>query len=340
MRKVRSMLAAWAFVAATVLGPTCLAQDAPFYKNKKIILVMGFPPGGAFDTYGRIVARYWSKHIPGEPTIIPENMPGAGNLKAAEYIYNKASKDGLVVGLVSSGLTVSLFLAPSAPRIDLRQFNWLGSANRQTVVALVWHTAPVQTMADLKSHQLIVGAGGANLEMLLRAAQKITDLNFKIIAGYNGTPDTKGAMEKGEIEGTILNYSSLESGYQDVVRDKKVSILFQYGLTPTRELSSVPRLIELAETEQQRQALRFLLSWQDLGLPFVAPPGVAKDRVELLRTSFNEMVADPAFVDEARKRGLSVSPDDFPKGEDLKKSVDEVYATPPDVIEYVRNLGL
>jgi tripartite-type tricarboxylate transporter receptor subunit TctC len=314
------------------------AQGTAFYQSKTITLILGFNPGGAFDAYGRTVARHWGTHIRGKPSFVVKNMPGAGSLKSAQHLYAVAQKDGTVLGLINSSLASTLLLKTGRVEVDLRRFNWIGSPARLRMVAVVWSAAPVKRLEDLKTKELIVGAAGSTTVMLQRAAQKILDLKLKVITGYQGTEDTFLAMERGEVQGTTLSYAGVNSSQKHWFQQKKAKILFQYGLTRGRELPNVPTLIQLAETEKQRAALRFLLIYQDLGRPFVTPPGVPGERVLQLRESFNAMVKDTAFLQEAKKRRLDVV-DDFPKGEDLQNSVDELYRTPSNVIEYIRQLG-
>lgn len=339
MLMCRSVLGALLIAFNFVLSFTALAQNGSFYKNKNITLVIGFNPGGGFDTYGRTVAQYWGKHIPGKPNFIVKNMPGAGSLKSAQHLFKVAKQDGSVLGLVNASLAANILLKPGKVVVDLRQFKWIGSPARVTNTTVVSPNAPVQTLEELKTKELIIGGAGGTSVLLPRAAQKILGLKFKVIAGYRGTSGGMLAMERGEVQGATLPYSSLMSGFRGWVKNKKAKILVQYALTANPALPGVPKVIDLAKTEKQRNALRFLFIYQEMGRPFYAPPGVPDARVELLRKSFAALVRDAAFRRDAERRGLSVA-DNFPTGEELGKFVAELYATPKEVVSYVRSLKL
>jgi tripartite-type tricarboxylate transporter receptor subunit TctC len=339
MLMFRSMLSVLLITFSFVFGVAALAQDGSFYKNKNIMLVIGFNPGGGFDTYGRTVAQYWGKHIPGGPKFIVQNMPGAGSLKSAQHLYKVAKQDGSVLGLANASLAANILLKPGKVVVDLREFKWIGSPARVTNTTVVSPSAPVQTLEDLKTKELIIGGAGGTSVLLPRAAQKILGLKIKVIAGYRGTSGGMLAMEQGEVQGATLPYSSLMSGFKDWVNKNKAKVLVQYALTPNPALPGVPKIIDLAKTEKQRTALRFLFIYQEMGRPFYAPPGVPDARVKLLRTSFAALVKDPAFRQDAERRGLSVA-ENFPTGEELEKFVAELYATPKEVVSYVRSLEL
>lgn len=339
MLMYRSMLGALSIALTCLLGVAAQAQDASFYKNKNITLVIGFNPGGGFDTYGRTVAQYWGNHIPGNPKFIVQNMPGAGSLKSAQHLYKAAKQDGSVIGLVNASLAANILLKPGKVVVDLREFKWIGSPSRVTNLTVVSSSAPVQTLEELKTKELIVGGAGGTSVLLPRAAQKILGLKFQVIAGYRGTSGGMLAMERGEVQGATLPYSSLMSGFKDWVNKKKVKILVQYALTANPALPGVPKVIDLAKTEKQRNALRLLFVYQEMGRPFYAPPGVPDERVKVLRTSFAALVKDPAFRRDAERRGLPIA-ENFPTGEELGRFVAELYETPKEVISYVRSLKL
>lgn len=339
MLKLRVLVSLVPVIFSFTLGSAVSAQDSLFYSDKRISLIVGFNPGGGYDSYARAVARHWTNNIPGKPTFIVKNMPGAGSLTAANHLAKVAAKDGTVLGAVNPNLASSLLLRPRRTKLDLRRFHWIGSPARLTVVGVVWHTAQVQSLEELRTKEMIVGGSGGATVMLPTAAKKILGLKFKVIAGYRGTRGSMLAMERGEVQGAGISYSRFKAGYTDWVKQGKAKIFTQFGLTKHPELPNVPMLISLAKTDKQRKALRFLLAYQEMGRPYVAPPGVPAKRVALLRRSFNATMKDQAFLKEAKKRRLAVAID-FPKGQDLQKSVDEIYATPPEVVDYVRTLKL
>ncbi len=335
----RSMLGVLSITFSLVFGFAALAQDESFYKNRNITLVIGFNPGGGFDTYGRTVAQYWGRHIPGNPKFIVQNMPGAGSLKSAQHLYKVAKQDGSVLGLVNASLAANILLKPGKVVVDLRELKWIGSPARVTNTTVVSPNAPVQTLEDLKTKELMIGGAGGTSVLLPRAAQKILGLKLRVIAGYRGTSGGMLAMERGEVQGATLPYSSLMSGFGDWVKKNKAKVLVQYALTANPALPGVPKVIDLAQTEKQRKALRFLFIYQEMGRPFYGPPGVPDARVRLLRKSFGALVKDSAFRQDAERRGLSVA-ENFPTGEELEKFVAELYSTPKEVVKYVRSLKL
>ncbi len=330
---------------AAVLAVVCVfagsaAAQEPFYAKKTITLVVGANPGGGYDTFARAIAPEWSRHIPGNPNFVVQNMPGAGSLVAANHIFNIAAKDGTVVGAINPSLVSDSLLNPERAKFDLRDFNWLGSPVRETLVGVVSAGAPVGTLEALKTNEMIVAGAGSGTVQVPNAAQRLLGLKFRVVAGYQGTRGALLAMERGEVHGVAgITYTSFKSSHQEWLDSGKVRVFAQFGLSRHPDLQGVPLLVDLAETEQQRQALRFVLSYQDLGRPYVAPPGVPVDRVVILRRSFETTMSDPAFLREAEKRRLDVDKD-FPKGEELQKLVVEVYATPASVIEHLKAIGL
>ena len=339
MSRLRTFAGFLSFIAAAAAAGAASAQDAEFYKGKRINLVVGFNPGGGYDTYARAVARHWTNHIPGQPSFVIQNMPGAGSLIAANHLFNVAAGDGTVLGAVNPNIASTSLLKPGRAKFDLRQFHWIGSPERLTMVGAVSGTAPVQTLEALKTREMIVAGAGSATVLLPTVGQKILGLKFRVISGYPGTKGSMLAIERGEVHGAAISYTSFKSGYGAQAKEGKLKLFTQFGLRRHPELPDVPMMVDLATDKDQRTALRFVLAYQEMGRPTIAPPGVPAARVTALRRSFDAVMKDPAFLAYAKKHRLDIDAD-YPKGEELQETVAEIYATPASVIEQLRKLEL
>ena len=314
------------------------AQD--FYKDKRMTLIVGSAPGGGYDTFGRTTAKYWGEHIPGRPNIIVQNMTGAGSLVASNHIYNVSAKDGTVVGAVNPGIATDPLRSPDLAKFDARKFHWIGSPLREIQTAVVWHTAAVQSLEDLKTKELLVAGSGGATEVFPTVTQKVLGLKYKVIAGYAGTKDGGLAMERGEVEGIGgTTWASIKATYGHFLAEKKIKVIVQYGLRKHPELPDVPMLMDLPMTQEQRDLLNFVLARQDLGRPYITAPGVPAARVAILRASFVATMKDPAFVKEAETRKLDLDPEPV-TGEELQKLVADIYATPAPLVARLREMGV
>lgn len=325
---------------AGVLSAADPAAAQDFYKDKRINMVVGSAPGGGYDTFARTVSKYWTDHIPGKPTFVVQNMPGAGSLVAANHVYNVGAKDGTVIGAVNPGIATDPLLSPDRAKFDAREFHWIGSPLREIQTALVWHTSPVQSLEDLKTKELLVAGSGGATEVFPTVSQKILGLKFKVVAGYAGTKEGGLAMERGEVNGIGgTTWASVKATYGHWLAEKKIKVIVQYGLRKHPELPDVPMLIDLAKTKEQRDALNFVFARQDLGRPYVTAPGVPAERVTLLRQTFVATMKDPAFIKEAESRKLDLDPEPV-TGEELQSLVAQIYATPPALVARLRDMGV
>ena len=329
--------------AAASLGMVAGARAASaqdFYKDKRVTLIVGSAPGGGYDTFARTTAKFWGEHIPGKPNIIVQNMNGAGSLVASNHLYNVSAKDGTVVAAVNPGIATDPLLSPDLAKFDARKFHWIGSPLREIQTAVVWHTAAVQSLEDLKTKELLVAGSGGATEVFPLVSQKILGLKFKVIAGYAGTKEGGLAMERGEVEGIGgTTWASIKATYGHFLAEKKIKVIIQYGLRRHPELPDVPMLLDLPMTQEQRDELNFVLARQDLGRPYITAPGVPADRVALLRASFVKTMKDPAFIKEAEIRKLDIDPEPV-SGEELQKLVADIYATPEPLIARLRDMGV
>jgi len=326
-----------AALAAAVLGlgasPSLAQSVEDFYKGKQVSVLIGFGPGGANDAWARALARHMGKHIPGNPTLVPQNMPGAGTLKLANHLYNVAPKDGSVFGLINRGIPLEPLLGGDAAQFDPLKMNWIGSPDKDTTVCAARKDAPVQTMHDLFTKELVVGATGSGADTAIypEFLAEFLGMKFRTVKGYPGSNEIVLAMERGEVQGICIAYESLAR--QRLAREGQLNFLFQAALEKDPSIpGDIPLALDLAKSAEERKALELFLSRVALGRPFVAPPGVPPERVEALRAAFMATMKDPEFVEETKKLRLAVDP--IP-GERLARIIADIYKTPSDVVKRV-----
>jgi len=327
-----------AVCAAIVLGsPAARAQDvAAFYRGKQLRFVVGSAVGGAYDLYARTVARQIVHHIPGNPTIIVQNQPAAGGLVMTNQIYNQGPKDGTVIGVPLNGIPTAPMLQAGA-QFDSAKLNWLGSINREAYVGFVWHTVPVSRIGEAAERELLVGSTtvGTTMNDFPLLLNDLLGYKFKIVRGYQGTPQINLAIERGEIQGNAgVGWASVRALTQTWIDEKKIKILLQYNAEPHPELPGVPLVMGLARTDPERLAMRLLFARTEYARPFFLPPEVPVERVEALRRAFDATMKDPAFLAEAAKLQLEVSP---MTGEAVQALVGELARTPPAIVSRVRS---
>ena len=308
--RVRLLMLAACLLAA--LATTAAAADpADFYAGKRLTIVVGYGVGGGYDQYARLFAHYLPDHLPGKPTVIVDNMPGAGSRRAANWLYNAAPKDGTVIASLGQNTPTDQALDAQGIQFDVRRFHWIGNMLIGNNTLAVWHATGVRTIADATAKEIAIGATGANSTSVLypQVANTMLGARFKIISGYRGGGDINLAMERGEVQGRGSNaWASWKSIKPDWVRDGKINILFQIGLKREADLADVPLLAELAGNDDQRAVLQLISGEVAMGRPIVAPPGVPEARIAALRKAFDDTVADPRFIAEAEQRKMDLSP--------------------------------
>ena len=321
---------------AALMGPAA-AQGADPFGGKPVTLVIGFGPGGGYDIWGRTVTRHMSKHLPGKPNIVPQNMPGAGSLLAANHIYNTAPKDGTVFGIIARDIAVADLTGMEGARFDGTKMSWIGSPASETSVCLSFHTAKVKTAKDLLQNELVVGTVGVGTGTYTypKALSSLLGMKFKLVSGFPSSSDVVLAMERGEVDGICESLESAVGRKPDWVRDKKINFLFQGGAEPNPKIKDVPFIMDLAQTEEQKQARLFLYAGQAIGRPFVAPPGLPPERLKMLRDAFMATMKDPEFLADVEKQKLELEPQ---SGEQLEALVKRLYTTPKPVIQKVGEL--
>jgi tripartite-type tricarboxylate transporter receptor subunit TctC len=320
-------------LAAVGLAGSCAAGYAQtgddFYKGKQLSVMIGYGVGGSDDLWARIIARHIGDHIPGHPTVIAVNAPGAGSLLLANQITNTQPKDGTVIGLINRGIPFEPLLGGISVRFDPLKLSFVGSPDRDTAVCAANKNAPVKTVQDLYTQELIVGAtgSGADTEVYPSFLKNLLGMKFKIISGYPGSREINLAIERGEVQGICVSYDTIAR--ETIFKNGTVHVLFQAAVKPDPRLDGIPFAADLAKTAQERQALDLFLARTNVGRPFIAPPGVPADRLAILRTAFAQTMKDPGLVQEAESSGLHplyIAPDE------LQKYVAEAYKMSPEIV--------
>jgi tripartite-type tricarboxylate transporter receptor subunit TctC len=330
------------FLGALLCGmclcvPAWAQEDvAAFYRGKQLRLVVGTGAGGGYDLFARAVARHIADHIPGNPTILVQNQGAAGGLVMVNQLASLGPKDGSVIAAPVNGIPTAPLLEPAGAHFDAAKLNWIGSTNRETYVAFAWHTAPVQSLADLMQRPLIVGATapGTTLVDFPLVTNAILGTRFKVVRGYDSTPQINVAIERGELEGNGgIGWQSVKTQTPQWIADRKITAIAQYGLKRDGELAA-PTMLELAKTEADRGALTMMFARTEYGRPYFVPPDVPLARVQALRRAFDATMKDPAFIADATQLQLEPSP---MTGEEVQALVAKLAGTPPEAVARVRN---
>jgi tripartite-type tricarboxylate transporter receptor subunit TctC len=319
-------------VAAVALLAATSASAEPFYAGKTITIVTSTGPGGSYDLVARMVAAHMPSHIPGNPTMTVENMPGAGHVLATNYMYNLAPKDGTVIATVDNIIPLHQVIDGRGVRYDAGKFNWIGSTGPDNSVAFVWSAAGIKTIDDARKRDVILGATGAGSSTIVYATimNNLLGTRFKIVTGYRSSAEVFLAMQRGELESSTGSFASIQTGYRDWLTEKKVAFIAQMGLKRNKDLADVPLLTELARTDEQREIMKLNSSPLALGEVYLAPPGLPPDRVRLLRDAYAATLRDPAFLADAAKAHFSIDP---MSGDAVSKIVDDTVHTPPGIVE-------
>jgi tripartite-type tricarboxylate transporter receptor subunit TctC len=333
--RIPSALVALAMAA----GLTAIAAQSAegVFAGKSVQMIIGFGPGGGYDLWARTLGRHIGMHLPGNPNVIPQNMPGAGSYVAASYIYNVAPKDGSAFGIIARDAVLGPLSGATGARFDPLRLSWIGTPTKETNVCIAYHTAQVKTVQDLFGKQLILGdtGPGTGTRSYPKALGELLGMKFKLVGGFRSSADVFLAIERGEVEGICESLDSIKIRRPDWIPTKKVALLFQGGSEPNPELKGVPFIRDLARTDEQKQAIEFLYAGQGIGRPFVAPPDLPPDRLKMLRDAFNATMQDADFIADAKKSKLELEPED---GAHLAALIAKIYATPKPIIERITNL--
>lgn len=330
MKAIISLSAAVAYLGFCLEPASAQQSVEAFYRGKNIDLYVGYSAGGLYDVYARLVARHMERYIPGGPKIIPKQMTGAGSRVAANFMYSVAPKDGTALATGDQSLPLQQALGEPGIQFDATKFNWIGNPIADNNTTVAWHTSGVRSIEDAKKRELPTGATGNNTSAQYpQAMNELLGTKFKLITGYPGGVDINLALERGEVAVRGSNsWSAWKASHSDWLKDKKIHILVQIGLSKEKELPDVPLLMDLAGSEQDHAALKLLSAPTAVGRPIFSTPGVPAERVKALRDAFDNAIKDERFIAEAKQAGLDLNP---VSGEELQKIVVEIVEAPKDV---------
>ena len=325
---VRALVIAAALAASPAIAKADSAAD--FYKGRSISLVIGYSVGGGYDAYARLLARFIGKHIGGEPSIVPQQMTGAGSLRAANYIFSVAPKDGSVLGTFSRSMGIAPLLGQA--EFDSRKFSWLGSMTDDDTTCVTWNSSPIKTWNDFLSKPSKLGGLGADADPDIWALlyKNVFGAKVRLVSGYPGTNDVVLAMERGEVDGLCgLSWSTIKTRHAEWLTNRSVNVIVQAALKKEPEIATVPLATDLVSNPEQLQIIRLLLTSQAMARPFVAPPEIPFERKQVLIAAFDATMRDADFLAEAQKLSFEIHPVSSATIDDL---LAEVYATPKDVL--------
>jgi tripartite-type tricarboxylate transporter receptor subunit TctC len=326
-------------LALLLAGATAATADvADFYRGKNLRILVGYGTGAGYDVYARLLGRHIAKHIPGQPGIVIQNMPGAASLTMTNYLYNVAARDDTTIGVPARGLLIEPMFGNDNAKFEARKFTWLGSMSRDVATCFTWHTSGIARIEDAMKREVLVGSSGVNgsshqFPLIVNA---LIGTKFKALLGYVDSAGVGLAMERGELEGYCsFTWGSMKSARPKWIEQKQINILLQLALAKHRELPHVPLSGDLAKDEAGRQAFALVLADQEMGRPVFAPPDVPSDRVTALRRAFDDTMKDRDFLADAARMSIDLDPIDGHAVEDI---LARIYETPKDVIERVKTI--
>jgi tripartite-type tricarboxylate transporter receptor subunit TctC len=342
------------WLATAPLGAAADAAD--FYKDRMITFIIGSAPGGGYDAYSRLVAGHLARHLAGQPTIIPQNLPGAGSIRAANYLYNIAPKDGTAIGMVDEAIFLNQILGVQEPvakpgwfggimrrvlgtretKTDAAKFNWIGRVLANSAILFVRREAGVQRIEDAYDKELIVSASGTASKLNWTVLKNVFEMKLKIVSGYQGSNEGLLALLRGEADALSMPWSILRIAGAELIRDNKINLLLQTGAEKDADLGDLPRMIDLARNDDERALLELFASPSTIGRSVLAPPGTPKERVDELRRAFMAMTQDQTFLDDLKKAKLELSP---LSGEQLQAAVAGMADVPDRLIERARRVS-
>lgn len=333
---LRAMTAAGALFAA--LAPTSAIADtaADFYKGKTIRVVIGYGEGGGYDLYGRLAAQYLGRFVPGNPSVIAQNMPGAGSRIAAKYLYTAAPKDGTHIGIVSQAIANDAALEGGSKDFDVTRFAWIGRFNSNVDVGITLHDSSIKTLQDALTREVAIGglAPGTNSVIVPRLLNSLLGTKFKIIQGYKSSAEVSLAAERREVDAVAaIGWPTIKSTKPEWLGEKKANVIYQVALKRHAEIPDAPALGELGKTPEANAIFRFIASSSDIGRSLFAPPDVPPERIAALRKAFMAMLDDPEFKADTDRRRIEIDPLD---GQKIGEIVKETMATSRDLLDRVK----
>jgi tripartite-type tricarboxylate transporter receptor subunit TctC len=336
-RAIELWRAAALLIALALAADAAAAEEDDFYRGKTMSLIIPIGTGGAYDAYGRLVARYLPKQLPGNPTIVPRNMPGAGGTIASNYLYNLAPQDGTSLAVITSSFAMEQLFDNRQIRYDARKFMAIGRLLDTTSVIFFWHTSRIKTADDLRRLPATVGISGVNEipALRMRAMNRFLGMQMKLIPGYPSARDYVIAVEREETEGGTSTYIGLSQLYSGYLREKKLNIVVQFALNRDPNMPDVPTVVELSDDPEVRQIFRYLVSNDEIGRSLFTTPSVPPARLEILRSAFQRMLADPQFRAEAERLNLPLA---TRTGEEMQKLVADSLDVPSATLAKLRDL--
>jgi tripartite-type tricarboxylate transporter receptor subunit TctC len=332
-RPFRPLTIATLAVILAMLPRAGSAQSAdPFFKGKTINIYIGFGPGGTYDYYGRLVARFLGRHIPGEPSVVAQSMPGSGSLRAANFLFGAAPKDGTALGVITQTTALEDALRSPGAKFKAAEFNWIGRMTAILEVHFTWKTSKGKTIEDARQHEIPVAGTGAGSpsEGYPKLLNAFAGTKFKIVSGYPSSTAGMLAMERGEVDGALTSWNTLKRTRQQWLQNRDINVLVQYGPERHADMPNIPTVLEIAKTPEGRAALAFYISGAELGRSLTAPPGLPPDRVKILRAAFDAMLKDREFLAEIEKSGQEFYP---ASGAQVQKLIAATANAPRNVVE-------
>lgn len=328
-------LAAGCAALVALVAASAQAADENYLKGKTLTIVVGYSPGGGYDRYTRTLGAHIKNHLPGKPTVVVQNMPGASSIRAANFIYSKAPRDGTVIGVISSSATFSPLLGKKASKFKPDGFTWIGNMDQSTGTCSVWHTWGIKSFRDLLKRDVVFGASGPNGfdSEYARAVNKLLGTRIRVIHGYNGSSSVMLAVQRKEVMGYCgFTLGSLKSVWHQDFTSGHLIPLIQFA-KKAPELKGVPHVVDLAGAKDNKDVFKLIFYRDVMGRPVAAPPKLPADRTKVLRAAFMATVKDPAFLEEAKRRHMQLSPR---PGKDVEAFVRDMMAIPPEAVAKAR----
>lgn len=336
----RLTAAATAAAALAVLAANAHAQSAAeFYKDRQMNLIISTGPGGGYDINGRLIARFLTNYLPGKPTIVARNMPGAGHVRAANFMATQAPRDGSHIATLAQSFVLHQVMDGKGAQYDASKFIWIGNSEVSNSTIYVWRGLGVKTLEDAKTKEVLLGATGVGSGTTLYPSllNNILGTKFRVVPGYKSGGEINLAIERGEVHGRAgNNFNSIAATNPDWLRENKINFLVQIGLEPDKDYPKVPMFTEIGRNETEKRILRLFAAVVDIGRPILTTPGVPTDRVKVLRDAFDAVMKDKDFLAEAKKAKLDIAPTG---GARLQKIVEDIVSTPPDVVAAAKGLS-
>jgi tripartite-type tricarboxylate transporter receptor subunit TctC len=329
------MIRPWLVGCALLLAPAAAEAQTveQFYKGKSVTMIVGAGVGGGYDVYARAFARHMTKHIPGNPAIVPKNVPAASGIAAANMLTAVSEKDGSTIGAFPNNVPMDPLFDNPGVRYDAAKLNWLGSIGKLQNVCATWHTSAAKTIGAAREREIVVAAAGAtsNTAIMPKVLNALIRTRFKVIAGYDGGTGLTLALERGEAEGICgLSWSTMKASRPHWIRDRLLNVIVQMGLQTLPDLPAVPAALDLVAGPENRQVLELILMRQEPGRPFAAPPEAPADRVAALRRAFEDTLKDEAFIAEAGKLQLEIEP---MTGAEIDRMLQKAYGAPRAIVQ-------